>query len=398
MFAVDQTQMHLNATFPRTCGLPATNMRRLSRKYQALLSVCYVNVYIASYFNLELTGQRSQVFLARWKALPDHQRAIYEERAAQDKRRYEEEKSVYDAVEGVDSSEELSSDEETVGSRGPAPFNKRPSVFNNGGIGNISASHDQGTDLFERLPVEMTVALDLWEQKFKPGHVRSLAGIALRAGLLGGTLFSSTILVMYLLYTDNPLWRAPFFIANLSLFHFLEFYTTAFANTANADVSSFLLSSNGVAYNIAHTGALTECLLSHWLLPASIFPRVIHNILLFAGLTFILVGQVIRTTAILQAGPSFTHIVAQRKKSTHVLITQGVYSVLRHPSYFGFFWWGIGTQLMLGNSICFLAYSVVLWRFFDRRIYGEELFLVNFFGKEYTDYRARTPTGIPLVK
>lgn len=296
-------------------------------------------------------------------------------------------------------SEESSSDEEPIlGSRGPAPFNKRPSVFNNGGIGQISTNHDQGPDLFERLPVEMTVALDLWEQKFKPGHVRSLAGIALRAGLLGGTLFSSTILAIYLLYTGNPLWRAPFFIANLSLFHFLEFYTTAFANTANADVSSFLLSSNGVAYNIAHTGALTECLLSHWLLPASIFPRVIHNILLFAGLTFILVGQVIRTTAILQAGPSFTHIVAQRKKSTHVLITQGVYSVLRHPSYFGFFWWGIGTQLMLGNSICFLAYSVVLWRFFDRRIYGEELFLVNFFGKEYTDYRARTPTGIPLIK
>jgi len=23
----------------------------------------------------------------------------------------------------------------------------------------------------------------------------------------------------------------------------------------------------------------------------------------------------------------------------HVLVTSGIYSVLRHPAYFGFFWW-----------------------------------------------------------
>ncbi|CAG8955009.1 hypothetical protein HYFRA_00007021 [Hymenoscyphus fraxineus] len=344
--------------------------------------------------------QRSKVFQDRWKALTDDQRAVYEERAIIEKRRCEEEKECWDTVDGVDCSGESSSDEEPVSEQSSrsTPFNKRPSILNNGGIGHIPATHDQGPDLFERLPVEMTVALDLWEQKFKPGHVRSLAGIALRAGLLGGSLFSSTILTIYLLSHSNPLWRAPFFIANLSLFHFLEFYTTAFVNTANADVSSFLLSSNGVAYNIAHTGALTECLLTHYLHPTPLFPRLIHNILLFGGLIFILVGQIIRSTAILQAGPSFSHIVAQRKKSTHVLITQGIYSILRHPSYFGFFWWGIGTQLMLGNAVCFLGYSVVLWRFFDRRIYGEELFLVNFFGREYTEYRARTPTGIPFIR
>ncbi|RYF84537.1 MAG: hypothetical protein EOO03_14665, partial [Chitinophagaceae bacterium] len=36
--------------------------------------------------------------------------------------------------------------------------------------------------------------------------------------------------------------------------------------------------------------------------------------------------------------------------------------------YFGFFWWGVGTQLLLGNTVCFVGYTGVLWYFFSRRI------------------------------
>ena len=68
------------------------------------------------------------------------------------------------------------------------------------------------------------------------------------------------------------------------------------------------------------------------------------------------------------AGSNFNHIVQSEKKSDHVLVTEGVYAYLRHPSYFGFFWWGIGTQIVLGNVFCLVGYTVVLWRFFRRRI------------------------------
>lgn len=42
----------------------------------------------------------------------------------------------------------------------------------------------------------------------------------------------------------------------------------------------------------------------------------------------------------------------------------------RHPSYAGFFYWALGTQLVLQNPISFLGFLIVLWRFFSQRIRG----------------------------
>lgn len=41
---------------------------------------------------------------------------------------------------------------------------------------------------------------------------------------------------------------------------------------------------------------------------------------------------------------------------------------LRHPSYFGWFWWCVGTQCLLCNPLCILAYAVAAWDFFRKRI------------------------------
>lgn len=46
-------------------------------------------------------------------------------------------------------------------------------------------------------------------------------------------------------------------------------------------------------------------------------------------------------------------------------------SWFRHPSYAGFFYWALGTQLVLQNPISFVLYLVILWRFFYRRIQGK---------------------------
>jgi hypothetical protein len=43
----------------------------------------------------------------------------------------------------------------------------------------------------------------------------------------------------------------------------------------------------------------------------------------------------------------------------------------RHPSYAGFFYWALGTQLVLQNPLSFCVYSVLLMRFFSSRIRGE---------------------------
>lgn len=238
------------------------------------------------------------------------------------------------------------------------------------------------------------------EKPYLPGQPKSLSGIALRAFCLGSALATGLIATLaVLLFTSSPLWRLPFFLASLSTFHFLEFWTTAAYNTREAEVSSFLLTANWPAYAIAHTAAAVECLVTNVFFPGRRLAPVagLGAVGMVLGLLLVAVGQVVRSAAMVQAGPSFNHIVQQTQKREHALVTTGIYGKLRHPSYFGFFWWGLGTQLAMGNALCLAAYAAVLWRFFSSRIRHEEVFLVKFFGDEYVNYRKQVGTKIPFV-
>lgn len=238
------------------------------------------------------------------------------------------------------------------------------------------------------------------DKLYYPGKAKSLEGIALRSFCLGIVLtLSVTAVAAILTFTSSPLWRVPFFFATLATFHFLEFWTTAKYNTQEAKVESFLLTSNWPMYFIAHSSATVECLLTKSLWPnRSWAPWHTGHILLLIGLLLVLIGQFVRATAMMQLGTNFNHIVQDRKRTGHELITSGIYGVFRHPSYFGFFWWGIGTQIVLGNPICFVAYLAVLWRFFSTRIRTEETHMANFFGQDFVEYKKRVPTMIPFVR
>jgi len=74
------------------------------------------------------------------------------------------------------------------------------------------------------------------------------------------------------------------------------------------------------------------------------------------------------------------------------------YQYLRHPSYFGFYYWSIGTQLVLGNFISAILFAIASWMFFHRRIPFEEQTLLKLFPEEYPDYRNKTFIGIPFIK
>ncbi|KAL8841445.1 MAG: hypothetical protein Q9170_000908 [Blastenia crenularia] len=244
------------------------------------------------------------------------------------------------------------------------------------------------------------------------GPKKSPPAISIRAFLLGLVLGTSLTLTLFTFQqTFNQLWRAHFFLATLSAFHFLEFYITALYNPPAATTSAFLLTSNGYAYNVAHTLALLECISRNYIAP-HYFPERIYlhsfDALLPAhgaarptwltlGFALLLIGQGTRTLAMVHAGTNFNHLVQFRRKEGHVLVTDGIYRWLRHPAYFGFFWWGLGTQIIMGNEGCLIGYSVVLWRFFKYRIEKEENLLIGFFGEDYVQYREQTAIGIPLI-
>ena len=71
---------------------------------------------------------------------------------------------------------------------------------------------------------------------------------------------------------------------------------------------------------------------------------------------------------------------------------------MRHPSYFGWFYWSIGTQLLLCNPICIIVYALASWSFFNERIQYEEYLLVKFYQESYIKYIHNSYIGIPLIK
>ena len=108
-----------------------------------------------------------------------------------------------------------------------------------------------------------------------------------------------------------------------------------------------------------------------YLVEVYFFPKLKLQISAFptmTGLLLVLIGQTTRTLAMVHAGTNFNHLVQRQRRPGHVLVTKGIYAWLRHPSYFGYYWWGLGTQLLLANPLCFITYAIVLWKFFNERI------------------------------
>ncbi|KAF5281237.1 hypothetical protein FQA39_LY05123 [Lamprigera yunnana] len=116
------------------------------------------------------------------------------------------------------------------------------------------------------------------------------------------------------------------------------------------------------------------------------------------GLVICIIGEVLRKVAMLTANSNFNHLVQCEKSDDHVLVTHGVYSWFRHPSYVGWFYWSIGTQIILINPLCVVAYAIASWYFFKERITIEEIMLLNFFGQQYCDYQENVRTGLPFIE
>jgi protein-S-isoprenylcysteine O-methyltransferase len=199
----------------------------------------------------------------------------------------------------------------------------------------------------------------------------SQISISLEAYILGILLGSGLCTSFYLLVLHpSNLWRPSLFLSLLSIFHFNEFYTYARWNLKNTNADSFLTFSNGRPYIIAMSFAFFESIVTSIFFPnwqaiwAQSWLQVISVIILITG-------QWIRHSAIATAGTSFNHHVQKKRKNDHVLITWGSYKWLRHPSYFGFYWWALGTQILLGNALSTPIFAFVLWRFFYNRIPGE---------------------------
>ncbi|KAK9312972.1 Isoprenylcysteine carboxyl methyltransferase family-domain-containing protein [Lipomyces starkeyi] len=216
--------------------------------------------------------------------------------------------------------------------------------------------------------------------------------VALHSFILGIVLVLSVVAAARLV-NDGSYYQLPGYVASLAAFHFLEYWITARYNATKVTIDSFLFR-NGSSYFMAHSSALVEATIE-W----AFFGNLKKHIILSAiGFTLMVFGQILRSMAMIHASSNFSHIIVHRKEDSHHLVTTGVYSFTRHPSYLGYFWWAIGTQLFLMNPVASVGFAIILWRFFNNRIQYEEKLLLEFFGDKYVEYKKSTGTLIPFIK
>lgn len=113
------------------------------------------------------------------------------------------------------------------------------------------------------------------------------------------------------------------------------------------------------------------------------------------GILMMVTGLLFRAWAVKTLGAFFTPTV--QIKDEHKLITQGPYSIVRHPSYTGAFLSIIGSAVILESWIGFAIACLAMTIAYYVRITIEENELSAHFGSSYQNYKHTTKRIIPFV-
>jgi protein-S-isoprenylcysteine O-methyltransferase Ste14 len=110
------------------------------------------------------------------------------------------------------------------------------------------------------------------------------------------------------------------------------------------------------------------------------------------GVVLFAAGGALRIWRVFVLGRRFSGLVAIQ--SGHTLVTTGIYSVIRNPSYLGLLIISLGWALAFRSTIGVLLAAANLVPLVAR-IHAEEALLLSHFGEEYDAYRRRTSRLIP---
>ncbi len=120
-----------------------------------------------------------------------------------------------------------------------------------------------------------------------------------------------------------------------------------------------------------------------------------QNWIIYLGLIVLFIGILTRFLIIKSLGKYFTVDVTIREG--HQIKTDGVYSILRHPSYSASLLTFLGLGLFLNNWIALFIAFIPPFIAFLYRIKIEEKALIEQFGQDYIDYKKQTKKLIPFI-
>lgn len=84
-------------------------------------------------------------------------------------------------------------------------------------------------------------------------------------------------------------------------------------------------------------------------------------------------------------------------RERHTLVTTGIYAMVRHPMYAGFWLMALAQALLLPNWVAGPAGLVGFGILFFGRVRREEEMMITAFGDEYRDYMRRTARVVPWL-
>jgi len=125
------------------------------------------------------------------------------------------------------------------------------------------------------------------------------------------------------------------------------------------------------------------------------FPISRLIIIPYIGLFLIIAGMIFRFIAVWSLGKFFT--VNLTVKENHKIIKNGIYKIIRHPSYLGSLVSFIGFGISLNNWVSFTIIILPITIAFIHRIEIEEKLLLKQFEIDYSEYIKKTYRLIPKI-
>ena len=209
-------------------------------------------------------------------------------------------------------------------------------------------------------------------------------------GLSLSVIFSFSFSMIF--FTNSIYYPLYLYFITLCIYHYTEFFSVLLYHFEKLSCEYFLIDQS-LSWIIATFVSFIETILETYYFNK--YKKI--KIFFIIGLIMTIIGQIFRIGGIYTGKKNFTHKISYEKKKEHKLVKNGVFALTRHPSYFGFYLWSIGIEIMCCNPICFIGFTFILFYFFKNRILLEEKLLIQFFGEEYLEYKKKVGILIPFI-
>ncbi len=111
-----------------------------------------------------------------------------------------------------------------------------------------------------------------------------------------------------------------------------------------------------------------------------------------------LLGFLVRFIAVGFSGEKTSGRNTKEGQIAESVNTKGIYSIVRHPLYFGNFLIWFGIAAFTQNFWFLIAFIFMYWVYYEKIMYAEEEFLRDKFGDEYINWANSVPAFVPAIR